>query len=131
MTLRSRAAIAAMGAVVFLSTLAACTDVGTVRVGPAAPPRPLDCSLELIDAAPGSTPAGLELLGYVQVVHAEGKTPSDPEVLKLLKPEACKLGGEKVSPGMSANYSTGFRTSSSNMYMVWRRKVASAGPHRF
>jgi hypothetical protein len=81
------------------------------------------CALELIenDGSRGMPP-DLELLGYVRVTHEDGKTPRDPEVLKVLKPEACKLGGEKVSAGMSANTFNGLRSASVHMYMVWRSK---------
>jgi hypothetical protein len=112
---------------------AACTDVSTVRVGPMAPPRALDCSLELIPADPAQgVPAGLELLGYVRVIHEEGRRPDDPDVLKLLKPEACKLGGEEVSVGMSMNFTNGLRSGSSLSYAVWRHRPTTAGkPMKF
>ena len=112
---------------------AACTpDVGTVRVGPMAPPRPVDCPLELVDISPtAGIPAGLELLGYVRVIHEAGKEPIDPEVLKLVKPEACKLGGDRVSVGMSSNFSNGLRDGSSLAYAVWRQKAAPGKPVKF
>lgn len=107
--------------------LAACTDASTVRVGSPAPPRPETCELELIDHdASRGMPADLDLLGYVRVTHEDGKSPSDPDVLKVLKPEACKLGGEKVSAGLSANASNGLRSNSVHTYMVWRAKQAAA-----
>ena len=116
----------------FASLATACTDVGTVRIGPVAPPRPLDCSLELIDAPPANgMPPGLELLGYVRVIHEEGRSPNDPAVLKLVKPEACKLGGEEVSVGSSMNFSNGLRSGSSMAYAVWRHKVAAGKPIKF
>jgi hypothetical protein len=122
---------------VMCGALAACdmTHVSTVRMGTMVPPRPLDCELELIDApAQGGIPPGLELLGYVNVSHEVGRTPNDPVVLKMVKPEACKLGGEKVSSGMSANYDNGLREGSVLSYMVWRRKGApgaKAAPQKF
>jgi len=97
-----------------------------------APPRPLDCALQLIDASPASgIPAGLELLGYVRVIHDEGRSPNDPEVLKLVKPEACKLGGEQVSVGASLNFTNGLRSGSSLVYAVWRHAVAPGKPITF
>ncbi len=118
--------------VAFAALATACTDVSTVRMGPLAPSRPLDCSLELISAAPEQgVPAGLELLGYVRVIHKEGSSPNDPEVLKLVKPEACKLGGEEVSVGMSMNFTNGLRNGSSLSYAVWRHKVAAGKPIKF
>jgi hypothetical protein len=106
---------------------AACTpDVGTVRVGPMAPPRPVDCPLELVDISPtAGIPAGLELLGYVRVIHEAGKEPIDPEVLKLVKPEACKLGGDRVSVGMSSNFSNGLPTD-----LLWRTPCGDRRPRQ-
>jgi hypothetical protein len=118
---------------VVIPLLAACgPSVGTLRMGPVVAARPLDCSLELIDAAPSAgIPPGLELLGYVQVKHEEGKSPNDPDVLKLVKPEACKLGGEQVSAGMSMNVTNGIRSNSMLTFMVWHKKGAAAGPVKF
>lgn len=43
--------------------------------------------LTLIDAQPAAgMPPGLELLGYVRMIHEEGRSPNDPEVLKLVSP---------------------------------------------
>ena len=115
-----------------VSSAVACTDVSTVRMGAVAAPRPLDCSLELIQADPASgVPAGLELLGYVRVIHEEGKSPNDPEVLRMVKPEACKLGGEEVSVGMSMNFTNGLRSGSSLTYAVWHHKTAPGKPMKF
>ena len=106
--------------------LGACTDATTVRVGPAVPSLPPDCPLELVEIAPGTTPPGLELLGYVRIIHDEGRGSDDREVLKLVRPEACKLGGERVSAGMSSNFSNGCRSGSSNLYAVWRQRRGPA-----
>jgi hypothetical protein len=115
-----------------LATAACAPDVSTVRMGPVAPSRPLDCGLQLIDATPAQgVPPGLELLGYVRVIHEEGRSPNDPDVLKLVKPEACKLGGEEVSVGSSMNFTNGFRSGSSLLYAVWRHKVAAGKPIKF
>lgn len=134
MTLSRRAiALASLSSSLTLLGLTGCEPaVSTVRTGSVAPSRPLDCPLELIDAPPsGGIPPGLELLGFVRVGHDEGRAPNDPEVLKMVKPEACKLGGEEVSVGMSANYTNGYRSGSTHSFMVWRHKVAAAGPQKF
>jgi hypothetical protein len=124
--------VASLSLLLFASLTGCSNHVSTIRMGPPAPPRPLDCSLELIDnPMQGATQVGmmmppdLELLGHVRVIHEAGRSPSDPEVLKLVKPEACKLGGEQVSVGISANFQAGLRTGSTLSYMVWRRKPAT------
>lgn len=109
--------------------LAACTDVSTVRVGNPAPPHPTTCELELIDApAANGIPTGFELVGYVNVQQKSGLAPTDPAVLQMIKPEACKLGGEKVSTMLSGNATNGIASSSYHSFAVWHAKAAESAP---
>ena len=107
--------------------LVACapSPVSTVRTGGVFPARPASCELELrTGTMTMELVSSFDTVGMVTVRGEDGEAPNAPRILKLLKPEACGLGGEVVLVNMSANYQnaqTG-STSSSHSYVVLRKK---------
>ena len=119
--------------VVAALTVTACQpDVSTVRSGAVYPSLPLNCPLELFTMPAMGMPAGLEMVGMVSLRADAGRNPNEPEMLAKIKPEACKLGGEKVSINSSMNVTNGITSASSLTYMVWRHAgPANAAPVTF
>ena len=113
-----------IGGVFALSALAACApDVSTMRMGGVFPPREANCSLELrsgtIDFAMTSQ---FDTVGTLMVRGSEGEAPNSPRILALIKPEACKLGGEMLLLNTSANLTNGMSSSSNHTFLVFRKK---------
>jgi len=113
--------------VVGCALLVACGPgpVSTVRMGGVFPARPASCELELrMGTLTMELTSSYDTVGVVMVRGEDGEAPNAPRLLKLLKPEACGLGGEVVLVNTSANVQnaqTG-STSSSHSYMVLRKK---------
>ena len=85
--------------------------------------RHVVCVLALVEADPNAPPPeGMELVGYVSLIARKGSMPNDPEVLRALEPEACKLGGHRVSLAASANASNGLPVGAYHTFAVWHRK---------
>jgi hypothetical protein len=118
-----------------LVVAAACGSsphVSTTRMGGMFPARPSDCSLEMHSGdLDGQMMLTHDVVGFVTIGGANaGEPPNSPRLLALLKPQACALGGEIVTVGLSANYTypgTLQRDDSQHSYMVLRKKSAS-GP---
>lgn len=115
-----------------LGVLSACGPVvGSARVGAGAPPRPADCSLELVEELLAG--ADYEQVGTVTVARApEEARSTDASMLLLIKPEACALGGERVTVMNSGTAMDSMAvTSSYHRYLVWKKKGPSAEPKKF
>jgi hypothetical protein len=97
----------------------------TTQYGVRAPAREPECSLVLNGPA-----EGLERLGDIIVTDEERRAYSDPELLQLVKPEACKLGGEVVT-ATSETFDDGIVMRVRDIYVVWRRNPAPTGPTTF
>ena len=73
-----------------------------------------------------------DVVGVVNINNADaGEAPNSPRLLALLKPEACGLGGDIVSAGLSANVSypgSMHRDDSTHSYMVLRKKSPDGAP---
>lgn len=67
-----------------------------------------------------------DAVGTIMVQGETGEAPNAPRILALLKPEACKLGGELVLVNASANLTTGLASSSTHSFLVFRRKATGA-----
>jgi hypothetical protein len=92
------------------------------------PARDKNCELQLrMEAMTPELVSSHDTVGAVTIEGDAGEAPNAPRLLKLLKPEACGLGGEMVLIATSANLAnpnTGRTTSSSHSYMVMRKKSA-------
>jgi hypothetical protein len=100
-----------------------------MRAGGMHPAKPANCPLELhTEAMDGSMMLTYEPVGFIHIAGAtDGEPPSSPRLLELLKPEACALGGDIVTVGLSANmtYPASFRgDDSQHTYFVMRKKVS-------
>ena len=123
-----------------LFTMAACGSssphVSTIRTGGMFPARSADCTLEL---APGAVAGQMmlthDVVGMLSVDGADAnEPPNSPRLLALIKPQACALGGELVTVGMSASYTypgTLHGDDSRHMYMVLRKKSGPAPVQTF
>lgn len=103
-------------------------NVSTMRAGGMHPAKPANCPLELhTEAMDGQMMTAYEPVGFVVVSGAnDGEPPNAPRLLELIKPQACTLGGDIVTIGMSANMTypgTMHGDDSQHTYMVLRKKV--------
>lgn len=101
--------------------------VSTMRTGGLFPARAADCQLVLQPGAvDGQMMLTHDVVGMLSIDGADAnEPPNSPRLLALLKPQACALGGEVVTVGMSANYTypgTLHGDDSRHMYMVLRKK---------
>lgn len=112
--------------------LAACAshDVQTMRMGGVFPARPSDCGLELrTGQLTYELTSSYDTVGTVMIRGQSGEAPNSPRLLSMLKPEACKLGGEVVLVNVSVNmtYPGTLRgDDSQHSYLVMRKKTAQA-----
>jgi hypothetical protein len=126
-----------------LVVLAACGGpaVGEVRTGLPHTSRPADCQLQLVtvsaaDMAPGArfgSNGEYEMVGSVLIGADKGTDAFSDEVKKIVRPRACKMGGEIVSllaSGTDANLYG--HAQQSIAYTVWaKRSSAPSGPQTF
>ena len=116
-------------AVCLVGSAACAPDVSTIRMGGVFPPREATCSLEL---RPGSIDFALtsqfDTVGSLMVRGEEGEAPNSPRILALVKPEACKLGGEVLLLNTSANLTNGISSNSHHTFLVFRRKSGAPAP---
>ena len=106
---------------------AGCTFASSTPIGTTAPHLSKYCPLEFLTAPPAPN---LQLVGYVNVVHVAGTPPDDPSMLAAVKPEACWLGGDKVS--VAVPVTDPLRVRAVTGYMVWRTSLgAPAAPKKF
>ena len=129
-----------MRSITLLFVVGACGSssphVSTMRTGGVFPSRPSNCTLEL---APGAVDGQMmlthDVVGMLSIDGADAnEPPNSPRLLALLKPQACALGGEIVTVGMSANYTypgTLHGDDSRHMYMVLRKKSDAAPVQTF
>ena len=104
--------------------------VSTMRTGGLFPARPADCTLELHTGdLDGQMMLTHDVVGMLSIDGADAnEPPNSPRLLALLKPQACALGGEIVTVGLSANYTypgTLHGDDSRHSYMVLRKKSAT------
>lgn len=110
--------------------LAACAshDVQTMRMGGVFPSRPSNCGLELrTGTLTYELTSNYDTVGTVMIRGESGEAPNSPRLLSMLKPEACKLGGEVVLVNTSANVTypgTFHGDDSHHSYLVMRKKTA-------
>ena len=116
-----------------LLSVAACgphLQVQTMRAGGFAPAKPANCPLELhTEAMDGTMMSTYDPVGFVHITGADdGEPPNSPRLLALLKPQACALGGDIVTVGLSANVTypgTVQKDDSMHTYFVMRKKSAA------
>ncbi len=91
------------------------------------PPRPENCAIEVVNipaAELGPMNPQYDMLGSIVLTHSEsGGDPFDPRRLAIVRPEVCKLGGEKVSLGINAG-ANGYTTTA---YSVIKAKGGASG----
>lgn len=113
----------------FSGLMACAPDVSTIRMGGVFPPREDHCSLELrsgtIDFAMTTQ---FDTVGTLVVRGSDGEAPNSPRILALIKPEACRLGGEVVLVNTSANLTNGLSSNSNHTFLVFRKKGGSPTP---
>jgi len=120
-----------VGLVTVLAGCGSSPHVSTTRMGVLAPARPSSCTLELhAGELDGQMMMSHDVLGVVTIDGAKAdEPPNSPRLLSLLKPQACALGGEIVTLGLSANYTypgTLHRDDSTHSYMILRKKPTGA-----
>ena len=117
----------------FIATFAAgCgAHIGEVRIGSPHPARPVDCNLEFvtmqaIDTEPGSKfgPNGdLEKVGTVLIAAKKDIDPMSNNTHLLVRPRACRMGGEVVSLLATDNsVSNNGKPQENILYTVWGRR---------
>lgn len=107
--------------------------VSTMRTGGVFAARPSNCTLELHTGdLDGQMMLTHDVVGMLSIDGADAnEPPNSPRLLALLKPQACALGGEIVTVGLSANYTypgTFHGDDSRHSYMVLRKKSSGAAP---
>lgn len=116
-------------------SVAACGPSITVNRMAYAPAKMPNCNLEVINGAM-QNPALLmtpnspyEMLGTVATGQRGTVNPFSPEMLAILGPRACELGGDAVSLMMSGQNAgvMGIGASTGTAYLVLRKRTA-AGP---
>lgn len=119
-------------ALVFSLSIAACVQTTDARIGTPHAARPDDCQLRVIDQNDTSNFAVYEQVGVVRVQNAPaGTSPLDPSIRSIVRPRACRLGGEAVSILASGDAYAGFSKQGYASYVVWARKTASAANTQF
>lgn len=122
--------------VALLFGIAACAPAVTVSRMAYAPARPPGCNLEVINGAM-QNPAMLmmpnspyEMLGVIATGQRGTVDPFAPEMLAIVGPRACELGGDAISLMMSAQGAgaMGMGASTGTGYVVLRKRTASAAP---
>lgn len=100
-----------------------------------APPRPADCSLDLVEADITSLSFNQtwDVLGYVTFVDEGSQDPMSEENRELARPRACKMGGTSIAIAMNSTSTNQLGQQGSGVtYMVLRAKAsASAQPTAF
>ncbi|MFZ6181746.1 hypothetical protein [Nannocystis pusilla] len=88
-----------------------------------ASPHDANCPLEFVQAdMQKMRPGGeWELLGYVTIGKVGKMDPMDEKFRKIVRPRACKMGGEAIAVMTSATNSTPISTGSGTVYGVLRR----------
>lgn len=112
------------GMLVFSAVLAGCgPSVGEARMA-SYPPRAEDCTLEFVkgDMQLVSPGGPWELIGHVIVgEHGSADVLSD-EHREIVRPRACKMGGEAIMIAVSATNPGVAVDGSSTMYGVLRKR---------
>jgi hypothetical protein len=112
--------------------IAACAPAVTVNRMAYAPAKPPGCNLEVINGAMQS-PAMLmtpnspyEMLGVIATGQRGTVDPFAPEMLAMVGPRACELGGDAISLMMSAQSvgAMGIGASTGTGYVVLRKRTA-------
>lgn len=117
--------------------LAGCSpEMVSVSQMMAAPPRPGDCRLELVQASMMDlSPLGTkwDVLGMVSIAKANtsGLDPSSEAVRSIIRPKACHLGGTSVALMTSTTSSAPMSSGAGIVFMVLRPKQAPAAPTAF
>ena len=103
----------------------------------AAPPRPGDCKLELVQADMMElSPIGAkwDFLGTVTLAKANtnGLDPSSEAVRSIIRPKACQMGGTSVALMSSTSSSASMGSSGAGItFAVLRPKTAPSAPSQF
>ncbi len=123
--------------------LAACGGpaVGEVRTGLPHTSRPADCQLQLVSVSAGDMAPGArfgsggeyEMIGMVTIGADSGTDAFSDEMKKLVRPRACRMGGEIVSLLASGSDANAYgHPQQSIAYTVWaKRSTAPSGPQAF
>ena len=122
---------------VTLPWLVACGGpaVGEVRTGLPHQARGENCQLELVsitasDMAPGArfgSGGQYEMVGMVTVGADEGTDAFSAKIKELVRPRACRMGGEVVSLLASGTDSNAYgHAQQSIAYQVWARRNTAA-----
>lgn len=104
--------------------LVGCVARPTVKseaYGKHAPPREPACAFEVLTSGVGLQ--NVELVGNVETVGDEPRTPDDPALIALVRPRVCRLGGEVVV-GTARSWSDGVMLKTTVDYSVLRRTPA-------
>lgn len=102
----------------------------------AAPPRPDDCALELVQADMMElSPMGTkwDFLGTVVVSKrwSGSLDPSDEGLRALIRPKACQLGGTSVALMQNVSSSSAMGSGAGIVFAVLRPKQAPGAPTKF
>lgn len=106
----------------FTLSIASCSQITETRMI-IAPARGADCPLEFVEAdMEKMRPGGeWEVLGYVTIGKVGQMDPLDEKFRKIVRPRACKMGGEAIAVMTSATNNTAMGTGSGTVYGVLRR----------
>jgi hypothetical protein len=114
--------------------------VGEVRMGAPHPAKDASCALEFVavsagDMAPGAkfgSGGKYEMIGAVNIGAKEGTDAMSAEVRALVRPRACRMGGEVVSllATGTAQYRGQFSAQQNISFTVWGA-VSNKGPQPF
>jgi hypothetical protein len=122
--------------VVFAGAFACAPTVQGMRMGATRPPRPPDCSLDIVSATDFATIQKYEQVGVVVLSNEEaGTDPMSPQARAIVRPRACALGGEAISlmgSGNVKNPTSPLPTTAFGSYVVWAKRAApGSAPQKF
>jgi hypothetical protein len=123
-----------LGCLICLPLLAACgPNVSEVRSA-SYPPREENCSLEFLklDNQTMSGQGPWEVIGQVILMEQGKQDPFAEERKAIVRPRACKMGGEAVAIMLNATSETLLSSGSTLSYAVLRKRTAqSNAPQQF
>ncbi len=102
-------------------------DVAVMAMGPKFPPRPANCEIAFVVEDPTTVNLSYHIVATIMVNGFDqgGRTLSNeitPELRNVLRPAACEMGADTVSPGMSfAAMQMGGTASNVTFYILKKR----------
>jgi hypothetical protein len=92
--------------------------------------KPSSCQLEFLNLAPNEmgNSGPYETLGFISLSDTGSQDPMQEEYRALVRPRACRMGGEAISLQMQATNTTDRGTGSAVTYAVMRKRQVPTAP---